>query len=50
MAKQVVDADGEIGVRRHQPGRRDDAMAVVVGIAGKRDVETPFHVEERCIA
>ena len=38
--EQVVDRDGEVVVRIEQPGAaRDDAVAIVVGVARPRDVE-----------
>ena len=40
MREQVVDRDGQVVVRVQQPGaRRDDAVAVGVGVVAERDVE-----------
>jgi hypothetical protein len=54
VAQQIVHRDGEVVVGRHQPAAgRDDAVAVMVGVAGKGDVETvaqrrqPPHRERR---
>lgn len=39
MLEQVVDGYRQIMVRVHQALRRDDAMAVVIRIVGKRQIE-----------
>ena len=47
VLEQIVDRDGQIVIRRHQAGaRRDDAVAIVVGVAGEGDVEAVLHADQ----
>ena len=47
MLEQVVNGDAEIVVRREQAQpRRDDPVPVMVGVAGKGDVETILHADQ----
>lgn len=47
MFEQIVDRHREIVVRRHQASLgRNDAVAVVVGVAGEGDVETVLHASQ----
>ncbi len=39
MLEQIVDSNGQIVVRVHQAGRRDDTVAVIIGIVAKRQVK-----------
>ncbi|MOA27799.1 hypothetical protein D3C78_1486970 [compost metagenome] len=39
MLEQIVDGNRQIMVRIHQPRRRNYAVAVVIRIVGKRQVE-----------
>ena len=47
LLKQVVDRHREVVVRRQQAGAaRDDAMAVVIGVAGEGDVEAILQADQ----
>ncbi|MOA27151.1 hypothetical protein D3C78_1480020 [compost metagenome] len=40
MLEQVVDGHGQVVIRGQQTARGDDAMAVVVRVAGKGHIES----------
>ena len=47
MAEQVVDRDRQVVVGRQQAGAAgDDAVAVVVGVAGEGDVEAVLEADQ----
>ena len=46
ILQQVVDRDGEVMVRIHQPGRGDDAVSVGVRVVPKGDLELAFESDE----
>ena len=47
VLEQVIDGHGEVIVRRQQTtGRRDDAVAVVIRVAGESHVETLFQTDQ----
>src|SRR3546814_3550535 len=46
VAEQVVDHRRHVVVRRQQAGLGHDAVAVVVGVAGKSDVEAILHPDQ----
>ncbi len=48
VRKEIVDHDRQIVIRRQQPGASgDDSVAIVVGVAGERDVEAVFRRDQR---
>ena len=48
VRKQIIDRDRKIMIRIHQPhAARHDAVAVVIGVAGKGHVESSFKPDQR---
>src|SRR3546814_10225104 len=46
VAEQVVDHRRHVVVRRQQAGLGHDAVAVMIGVAGKSDVEAILHPDQ----